>query len=126
MQNNFPEIFTELKSLFKRYENSMKVLSDTEDKYYLVAGYSEKFKKDIWFGGVQIMKNYVSLHFIPVYMYPELLNYISPEVKKKMGKACFNFKKLDNGTIKELDTLIKNGFKKFEEESLINKKYTTV
>ncbi|MGE5436644.1 MAG: hypothetical protein ACM3O3_05400, partial [Syntrophothermus sp.] len=83
----FQEIFLQLKSIFKQYEDEMVILSDVEGKYYLKAGYSEKWKKDVWFGGVQTMKNYVSFHFIPVYMFPELADDLSEEVKKRLGKG---------------------------------------
>lgn len=122
----FQEIFLQLKSIFKQYEDEMVILSDVEGKYYLKAGYSEKWKKDVWFGGVQTMKNYVSFHFIPVYMFPELADDLSEEVKKRLGKGCFTFKKIDDKTIKELKGLVKKGYKKFLHESLINKSVSVV
>jgi len=38
---------------------------------------SEKFKKELWFGAVQIKKNYVSYHLMPVYMYSDINKEIS-------------------------------------------------
>jgi len=54
----------------------------------LNAGYSEKYKQDIFFGGVQIKKNYLGFYLMPVYVNPKLLDGISTELKKSMqGKS---------------------------------------
>ena len=43
---------------------------------------------------------------MPVYMFPELLKGMSPELKKHMqGKSCFNFKKVEPDLFKELKEL---------------------
>ena len=64
----------------------------------------------IWFGGVQIMKSYVSFHLIPVYAAPQLLKDASPSLLKRMqGKSCFNFTEIDRDHVKELTALTKKG-----------------
>jgi hypothetical protein len=48
--------------------------------------------KPLSFGGLRLRKAWVSFHFMPVYMCPELLALISPALKARMhGKACFKF-----------------------------------
>src|SRR5205085_6991475 len=55
-----------------------------------------KLNKPLWIAGVQLGKNYVSYHFMPVYMRPQLLAAASAELlARKQGKACFNFKAID-------------------------------
>ncbi|HJS19607.1 MAG TPA: hypothetical protein VJ785_12730 [Anaerolineales bacterium] len=72
----------------------------------------------MFFGSVQVKKNYVSFYLMPVYMYPELLKGISPELKKRMqGKSCFNFKKVEADLFHELADLTKKGTEKFKEEN---------
>jgi hypothetical protein len=40
---------------------------------------------------VQIKKNYVIYHLMPVYLNPGLLEGMSPGLRKRMqGKSCFN------------------------------------
>ncbi len=96
----FNKIFKSLKSILNRYEKSLRVITDKDANYSLNAGYDEKRKADIYFGAVQIKKNYVSFHLMPVYINPKLLKGISPEFKKRMqGKSCFNFKKVNESTI---------------------------
>lgn len=70
-----------------------------------------KLKKPLWIGGVQIGKNYVSYHFMPVYMAPRLLETVSVELKaRKQGKACFNFSTIDEPLFAELAALTARGF----------------
>jgi hypothetical protein len=96
----------------------MTVKTDTADTYYLDGPYSKKWKKELFFGSVQIKKNYVSFYLMPVYMYPELLNDVSSELKKHMqGKSCFNFKKVEPELFKELESLTHKGVEKFKKEN---------
>jgi len=116
----FLETFDSLKEILKKYEKHLNVKSDKKDAFNLYAGYSEKYKRDIYFGGVEIKKNYVSFHLMPVYINPELLKDISPNLKKRMqGKSCFNFKQIDKDQIKELTHLTKKGFDYYKREGMI-------
>ena len=55
-----------------------------------------------------------------VYACPELLQNLSPELKKRMqGKSCFNFKEVDEQLFKELATLTKAGAAKFSDDKFI-------
>jgi hypothetical protein len=117
-QNDFPLIFEQLKNILKPYAKNLSVKVDTPDTYYLDGPYSEKWKKELFFGSAQIKKNYVSFYLMPVYMYPELLSDISPELKKHMqGKSCFNFKKVETDLFKELEELTRQGVEKFRQEN---------
>jgi len=118
--NEFETIFNLLKKVLVKYENRLTVTIDKSDRYNLNAGYSEKHKRDIYFGGVEIKKNYVSFHLMPVYINPKLLNNLSPGLKKRMqGKSCFNFKKADELLFKELSKLTKNAFDFFKRDGMI-------
>ena len=117
-QTDFPLIFENLKTILKPYAKAMTIKQDTENAFYLDAPYSEKWKKDLYFGSVHIKKNYVSFYFMPVYMHPDLLKNISPELKKQMqGKSCFNFKKIEKPLFEELRQLTKQGFERFMKEN---------
>ena len=117
-QNDFQNVFEQLKSILKPYAKNLTVKTDTADTYYLDGPYSEKWKKELFFGSAQIKKNYVSFYFMPVYMYPELVNDISPQLKKHMqGKSCFNFKKIEPDLFKELEELTRKGVEKFRQEN---------
>jgi hypothetical protein len=118
VKNEFPIVFEQLRSILKPYAQTLNVKADTPDTYYLDGPYSVKWKKELFFGSTQIKKNYVSFYLMPVYMYPDLLESASPELKKRMqGKSCFNFKKVEPELFAELATLTRRGAEKFQEEN---------
>lgn len=116
-QNDFPLVFEQLKNILKPHSKNLTLKTDTSHTYYLDGLYSEKWKKELFFGSAQIRKNYVSFYLMPVYMFPELLKGISPELKKHMqGKSCFNFKKVEPGLFDELAQLTEKSAEKFFKE----------
>jgi hypothetical protein len=57
---------------------------------------------------------------MPVYAFPELLDPISPGLKKRMqGKSCFNFTSVDEKLFNELAELTERGYERFKQEKLI-------
>ena len=117
VKNDFPIVFEQLKNILKPHAENLTVTADTSDSYSLDGPYSEKWKKELFFGAAQIKKNYVSFYLMPVYMYPELLKDISPELKKRMqGKSCFNFKRVEPDLFKELGELTRTGEIQFKKE----------
>ena len=117
-QTDFLRVFEQLKSILKAYAQTFTVKTDTADTYYLDGPYSAKWKKELFFGSAQIKKNYVSFYLMPVYMYPELLKDVSPQLKKRMqGKSCFNFKTVEPELFDELAELTRTGADKFKAEN---------
>jgi hypothetical protein len=108
--SDFRAVFDQLKRLVQKAAAGTKlaVTDDSPDNYSLTAGYSERFKKDLWFGGVRMGKSYVSLHLTPVYMNAKLLDGMSTELRARMqGKSCFNFSKpLEPAMRREIGDLI--------------------
>jgi len=118
-QTEFPLVFEKLRSILKPYEKSLAVKADSADIFYLDGPYSEKWKKELFFGSAQIKKNYVSFYLMPVYMYPDLLKDISSDLKRHMqGKSCFNFKKVEPELFEELEDLAKKSHARFQKEEL--------
>ena len=119
-QSEFPHIFEKLKSILKPYSSKLLIKGDSVEGFSLDGAYSEKWKKELFFGATQIKKNYVSFYLMPVYMYPDLLKNISPELKKHMqGKSCFNFKKVEPALFDELAQLTKQGFEHFMKDEYL-------
>jgi hypothetical protein len=53
-------------------------------------------------------------------MFPDLLEEVSPALKKRMqGKSCFNFKQVDEVLFSELEALTRQSFTRFQQEGLI-------
>ncbi len=117
VQSEFPAVFKKLKSIIEPCSSKLIIKIDTSEGFSLDGAYSEKWKKEMFFGAAQIKKNYVSFYLMPVYMYPDLLKNISPELKKHMqGKSCFNFKKVEPTLFDELAQLTQRGFERFMQE----------
>jgi len=113
-QSDFPVVFEQLKSILRPFEPILTVTADTPGAYSLDGPYSDKWKKQLFFGSAQIKKNYVSFYLMPVYMFPDLLKDISPELRKHMqGKSCFNFKKFEPDMFEELSRLTHKSIERF-------------
>lgn len=105
------KIFTALKSSLQQFEADLSVIHDKSDHYYVNTLPTETNKKSEFFGAVQIKKNYVAFHLMPIYYYPELLADISSQLNKRLqGKSCFNFKNFDDELVEEIHTLTTKAF----------------
>ena len=61
--------------------------------------------------GTRLGKRYVSYYLMPVYVQPALVDDISPALRKRMqGKSCFNFARVDEPLLAELESLTKRGY----------------
>jgi hypothetical protein len=57
---------------------------------------------------------------MPVYVKPELLDGISPELRARMqGKSCFNFKSVEPALFKELAKLTKAGYASYKAQGFV-------
>lgn len=122
MANEFDQVFEKLKAIFAPYAKKMNVVSDTPNYYLLDTHYIMKNKQPLCFGGVRKGKAYVSFYLMSVYVSPDLLKEMSPELKKRMqGKSCFNFKTVDEKLFKELAKLTKAGANRFSDAKVIDK-----
>jgi hypothetical protein len=105
--------------MLKEYEPRLVVIADTPEDYSLNAPFSRKFNKEVFFGAVQIKKNYVSFHLMLVYMHPELLVDLSNGLKKRMqGKSCFNFTVYDEDLLAELARLTRTSVEWVRREKI--------
>lgn len=107
------EAFAALRKILAAHAKGLKVTADGPKAYSLNTPYAARWKKELFFGSVQVTKNYVSFHLFPVYMFPDLLGGISPSLKARMqGKACFNFRAPDEVLFRELAALTNAGLER--------------
>lgn len=119
-RDDSPIVFEQLRLILKPYEERLSLKLDSLSEYSLYAPYSEKWKRELPFGAVQVKKNYVSFHLMPVYMFPDLLEGSSDALRKRMqGKSCFNFKRVQHEVFEELAQLTERGFARFAAEKLL-------
>jgi hypothetical protein len=120
--SNFPLIFARFRDMLARYaDDKLRLRIDKPGQYELIGPGTPSSKgREVWFGAARIGKRYVSYHLMPVYAFPDLLEGISPALKKRMqGKSCFNFTKVDEKLFAELSELTEQGYQRFKQEGLI-------
>ena len=121
MADDFETVFSHLRPLLARYADDGVVKTDEDDKYTLLGPQPDEKGRDVWVGSAQIKKSYVSFHLMPVYRFPDLLDDISPELKKRMqGKSCFNFKSVDEPLFEELADLVDRCVGRYRDEGLLD------
>jgi hypothetical protein len=117
---DFPDVFVKLQKLLSGFESNLLVKANSSEKYSLNTPYSEQHQKELFFGAVVVMKNYVNYHLMPIYVFPELLENVTPKLKKRMqGKSCFNFKTISEIELLELRALTLASCEKFVRDGLI-------
>ena len=106
--DRFFTVFAHLKTILTPLSSSLVVKIDVTENYSLNTPFNPQFGKELFFAAVQIKKNDVSFHLMPIYIYPELLNNLSVPLKKRIqGKSCFNFTSIDEPLFVELEDLVK-------------------
>ncbi len=119
---DFDAVYARLRDILRACERGgLKPHSDQSSGYELIGPMTPTSRgKDVWFGAVQIKKNYVSYYLMPVYAFPDLLADISPALKKRMqGKSCFNFTHLDEPLFQELAALTERGFERYRQAGMV-------
>ena len=119
---DFVAVFARLKHILQKYERGVLKANPNEPGNYTLTGPASELTRgrDLWFGAVMIKKNYVSYHLMPIYGFPDLLDGITPELRKHMqGKSCFNFKVVDEKLFEELAKLTEKGVQRFQKAGLL-------
>jgi hypothetical protein len=113
-------VFDRLADIFTPYRSTLVTRVDEPGNLYLETPPSTSYPSGLFFGAVKIGKRYVSFHLMPIYVHPNLLDGISPGLRKRMqGKSCFNFTRQDDELLRELETLTAAGFTRFQEDGAI-------
>ena len=106
MSNTLSAVFLRLKAILAPYAQAAVLVHDTDDHYYLNTAQPDKNGKAVFLAAAKIGAGKVAFHLMPLYRQPELLNGISPALKKRMqGKSCFNFAAIDETLLAEMQAL---------------------
>lgn len=103
------EIFAQLRAMLDQHRGDARVTTDSDSDYILKrdAGGTAQFRAALY-----RKPSDVKLHLFPVYERPELLDELSPDLRKRMqGKSCFNFRKADAALFAELAALIERAMR---------------
>ena len=116
------EVFDSLRAIVEPYVRSLDIKHDDPGNFYVDTFHVMENRKPLWFGGVQIKKNYVSYYLMPVYVNPRLLDGMSADLKRRMqGKSCFNFKVVDKKLFKELAKLTRNALQDYQKAGYLKR-----
>jgi hypothetical protein len=107
MADSLEAVFADLRARMLRSSEGMNVAQDEPGNVVLKTRWNQPGKKEpAWFGAVQLKKNYVSWHLMPLYALPPLRDRLSPDLEKRMqGKSCFNFKMVEPELFDALERL---------------------
>ena len=112
--------FAALRAILAPHAKRLTVTVDEPGHFELASPtMTDRVGRPLFCAAVQINKNYVSYHLMPVYANPALRNSLSPALRKRMqGKACFNFTTVEPGQLKELAAITKKGIAGFKNLNL--------
>ena len=109
--DEFGLLFERFKTMLAPYAARMHVTGAGTAMYGIDMAPEGERDPSTWFAGTRLGKRYVSYYLMPIYVQPSLLDDISPELRRRMqGKSCFNFTKVDEPLLAELEALTRKGY----------------
>ena len=121
---DLPAIFQQLRPLLARYQPPLASKHDDARTYDLwsfkdlvIAG---RKRKEVFFAGLIIQKDYVGFYFMPVYTDTEVKDFFKPELLRLLkGKSCFHIKKLDGELLAQIDEALQTGYALYQQKGWI-------
>ena len=106
---DFQAVEARLRQILEPYRDSLSVTQEGPRGMVIeLPGYEGKPWGYV--AGTKVEKAYVSFHLMSIYTDPELMESMSPELKRRMqGKSCFNFTKVDDALFEELERVTAKG-----------------
>lgn len=100
-------LFEELKEIFLSVEDHLRVIRD-ECGHFAVDSKRPYTAKSPYFGGVRSGRRYTAFYLMPMYVFKQLADDLSPQLRERMhGEACFNFVESDQKLFNELRALVR-------------------
>lgn len=120
-EKDFSGAFVELRAILEPYASEMEVIADTDIEYGLNTHWRRpKDGYPGYFGSVKLGKRYVSFYLMALYSFPEMVDDLSPELRKRMqGKSCFNFTGVDGELFAQLAELTRRSYDVFAANGLL-------
>jgi hypothetical protein len=113
-------IFTALRAVLRIYQDNFVVKADKPNHCSLETRSPSLNGRRLFFAAAKMKKNYVSYYLPALYMFPELANRISPELRTRLqGQSCFNFTAVDQNCLAELEKLTHAGFLILKDQALL-------
>ena len=120
-------IFNTLKSALEKCSPPMVISKDKKDVFELMGnkpvpyGSKKVTVPGMYFSSVVARKDMVSFYFFPLYYHEKDYEALLPAMGKYLkGKTCFNFKKPEQISQKELDAMLKKGMQAWKKSGYMN------
>ena len=117
-------IFGAIKPLLQAYQPPM--VPKTDNKHYFDLWSNKpvvidgRKKKEIFFAGLIIQKDYVGFYFMPIYAETDLKSVFKPELLRLLkGKSCFHIKKLDEELLRQIEAALKVGYELYRQRGWV-------
>jgi hypothetical protein len=106
-QSSFDTVFDRLRAIMLAGGGDQLVTEDAPGSLTIrTRALDPKTGQPGWLGTVTIKKTYVAYHLMRLYEDPALAADLSPALaKRRQGKTCFNFTRVDEALFEELATL---------------------
>ncbi len=83
---NLKPVCAALRKILAPFEKPLALATDEPDRYALNTRQLDVKKRPNYSGGVRTMKSHVSLHLMPVYVFPDLLEGASPALRRRPAR----------------------------------------
>ena len=121
VQEDFDELFAELRPVIERHATALQVVCDEPGDFQVETPKPGPSGTRMWFGAVQTGASFVSVHVMPAYSHPDVMEGVSDELRARMqGKSCFNFTP-DTATpelLEELSQVVDRGLERYRADGL--------
>jgi len=112
---DFEAVHERLKAILRRHADGLVITEDGPTGMTLEVPGLEG-KPWGYVAGTRLGKRYVSLYLMPVYASRDLDASVSPQLRRrKQGKSCFNFSRIDEDLFAEIESLAARGIPGFRE-----------
>lgn len=117
-------VFAELRELLTQYSPPFQPKNDSE-KYYDLWFFKDlviegRKRKEVYFAGIIIQKDYVGFYFMPVYAEPEVKLFFKPELLSRLkGKSCFHIKALTPELREQIRVALVQGFEIYKQRGWV-------
>jgi len=117
-------IFGAIKPLLQAYQPPLVPKTDNERYFDLWSPkpivIDGRKKKEVFFAGLIIQKDYVGFYFTPIYAETDLKTVFKPELLRRLkGKSCFHVKKLDEELLRQIEAALRVGFERYQQRGWV-------
>ena len=114
-ERDFAAVAARLREILVPYRDQLVATKDGPGGFALEIPGLEG-KPSGYVAGTRVGKSYVSFYLMPVYAWPALLEGASPDLlRRRQGKSCFNFTRIDEALFAELADLTARGIGRYHE-----------